>query len=75
MKIYKHIVLFIMVLSMLVAPLSAYAETYVANSRSGIFHYQGCQWEQKMREENRVYYEDRNDCIADGYRPCKVCRP
>lgn len=53
----------------------ALASVYVANSNSGIFHYQGCQWEQKMSEYNRVYYNNRAACINDGYRPCKVCRP
>jgi hypothetical protein len=75
MKICKRVILFIVLLSMLVVPLYAFASTYVANKRTGVFHYQGCKWEQKMWEENRAYYDNREDCINDGYRPCKVCRP
>lgn len=75
MKIYKRVVLMLMVLLMLVAPLSAFASTYVANRRSGVFHYQGCRYEQQMSESNKAYYNDRDECVSDGYRPCRVCRP
>lgn len=53
----------------------AYAGSYVANRRSGIFHYSGCRYVYRMSERNKEYYSDREDCIDDGYRPCKVCRP
>ena len=56
-------------------PIAAFASAYVGNSNSGKFHYQGCKWEQKMLESNRVYYNSREEAIADGYVPCKVCRP
>jgi hypothetical protein len=75
MNSFKKVLLITLILSMTIAPLCVLASTYVANSRTGIFHYQGCEWEQKMWEQNRVYYNDRQECIADGYRPCKVCRP
>lgn len=56
-------------------PIVAFASTYVGNSNSGKFHYQGCKWEQKMYESHRVYYNSREEAISDGYVPCKVCRP
>lgn len=28
-----------------------------------------------MKKENRVFFLTWDDAIANGYRPCKVCRP
>lgn len=56
-------------------PVAAFAAEYVANKRSGKFHYVDCRWGQKIASYNRVYYDDRDDAIEDGYVPCKVCRP
>jgi methylphosphotriester-DNA--protein-cysteine methyltransferase len=75
MKRYKQIILAIIVSLICIVPLSSYAATYVANTYSGIFHYQGCTWERRMSERNRAYYNNREECISAGYRPCKVCRP
>jgi endonuclease YncB( thermonuclease family) len=49
--------------------------SYIGNSNSGKFHESTCQWGQKTAEHNRVYFNDRNDAISQGYQPCKVCNP
>ena len=48
---------------------------YIGNSNSMKFHYASCQWGQKTKENNRVYFNDRNDAINQGFEPCKVCSP
>lgn len=51
------------------------ANVYVGNLKSYKFHYQGCQWEHKMWESNRIYFDSRDEAINYGMVPCKVCRP
>ncbi len=51
------------------------ANVYIGNLKSYKFHYQGCQWERKMWESNRVYFGSRDEAINYGMVPCKVCRP
>ena len=54
MKKFINITLvFIIALSI---SLAVYAATYVGNRNSWKFHYQGCQWERKMNESNRIYF-------------------
>ena len=59
----------------LAIPLAAYATTYIVNRNSWKFHYQGCRWERKMNESNRIYFSSRQEAIDMGMVPCKVCRP
>lgn len=54
---------------------AVYAATYVGNRNSWKFHYQGCQWERKMNESNRIYFSSRQEAIDRGMAPCKVCHP
>lgn len=49
--------------------------SYIGNSNSGKFHKSTCKWGQKTAEHNRVYFNNRNDAISQGYVPCKVCNP
>lgn len=59
----------------LAIPASASA-AYIGNINSAIFHYEDCRLGgSRIKEENRVYFDTREEAIADGYRPCKVCKP
>lgn len=49
--------------------------SYIGNSNSGKFHESSCKWGQKTAEHNRVYFDNRNQAISQGYVPCKVCNP
>ena len=51
------------------------AFAYIGNARSGIFHYDGCQYVYRMKNSNKVYFDSREDAVDAGYRPCRVCRP
>ena len=64
------------------APTAAPTETptvgpcnYVGNANSLIFHHAGCSSVAKMAESNKVCFSTRDEAIAKGYRPCKVCKP
>lgn len=51
-------------------------ETYVLNTNTKKFHRPGCQSVGEMAEKNkRVVESSREDVIASGYEPCKICKP
>lgn len=39
------------------------------------FHKASCKWAESVHTHNLVGYDSRENAIADGHRPCKVCRP
>ena len=58
-----------------VLSLTALTFAYIGNARSGIFHYDDCRYVYRMNENNKVYFDTREEAIDYGYRPCKVCNP
>lgn len=46
---------------------------YCANVGTGKFHKSNCShlpgW------KNQLWFEDRQDCIDEGFVPCKICNP
>ncbi|GAB7078717.1 hypothetical protein JCM14635_12610 [Megalodesulfovibrio paquesii] len=55
------------------AMLHAAGATYHGNTESGIFHIQGCKHFNCKR--CTAVFESRDAAIAEGYRPCKTCKP
>lgn len=51
------------------------AQTFVGSSNSDKYHYPSCQWAQKIKPENEVYFSTSEEATAAGYAPCKVCSP
>lgn len=51
------------------------ASTYLANTKSGIFHYSNCRTIKHPNAAHFVPYESRQACIDAGYRPCQKCYP
>ena len=50
--------------------------SYVLNTSSMKFHYDGCDGATNMNPNNRKFYEGaRSILIAQGYEPCGSCRP
>jgi competence protein ComEC len=49
--------------------------TYVGSIKSDVFHYPSCSYVKKIKPENIIWFSSRDDAIAHGYRPCKVCNP
>jgi len=55
---------------------SAEAESkYVASRKSKIFHKAQCDWAKTIKPENLITYNDREDAIKAGKRPCTKCKP
>lgn len=51
-------------------------QTYILNTNSHKFHYPSCSSVDQMNEENKQRYTgSRDDIIAQGYVPCKRCKP
>ena len=46
---------------------------YIGNKNSKKFHKLKCS--SLPNEENRIYFNDRNDIITQGYEPCGKCKP
>jgi len=48
---------------------------YVASKNSEVFHLLTCHYVDSILEENKVYFDSREDAINSGRRPCKSCNP
>lgn len=51
------------------------AGAYYASSKSTLFHADGCRYVARISDDNLIVYEDREDAIEDGKRPCDICKP
>ena len=51
------------------------AQGYVASKNSTAFHTPDCKWEQRIKEENKIWFKTREEALKKGYTPCKVCKP
>jgi hypothetical protein len=48
---------------------------YVASKNGKVFHKPDCIWVQRIKPENLVGYNSRDEAINAGKRPCKQCKP
>jgi len=48
---------------------------YVASKNSKVFHKPDCRWAKRIKPENLVGYNSRDEAIEAGKRPCKFCKP
>ncbi|MBQ7476025.1 MAG: nuclease [Selenomonadaceae bacterium] len=51
------------------------AANYVGNANTKKFHYPNCSSVREMNPNNRVEINSREEAIAQGYVPCKRCKP
>jgi hypothetical protein len=52
------------------------AMTYVLNKNTKKFHRPDCRSAAQIKEKNRAEFTgDREELIAQGYSPCKICNP
>ena len=49
--------------------------TYCVNKNSKVFHKSDCKSVSIMKEENRLYFDDRQQAVENGYTPCQNCNP
>jgi competence protein ComEC len=50
-------------------------EAFVGSAKSNKYHYPSCQWAQKIKSSNEVWFTGSADAQARGYVPCGVCHP
>jgi hypothetical protein len=48
---------------------------YTASTESDKFHVSTCRWAQRIQDENRVTFPDREEAIEEGYIACGSCQP
>lgn len=56
-------------------PVEAGSTTYVLNKNTKKIHYAYCSSVGKMKESNKIFTNDYDQAIANGYTPCKICKP
>ena len=53
----------------------AQSARYYASKQSDKFHRPTCEWARKISSWNLTIYTTREEAIAAGLKPCRVCRP
>jgi len=48
---------------------------YYGSDKAKKYHYPSCKWAQKINPSNLVTFKSASEAKAQGYAPCKVCRP
>jgi hypothetical protein len=48
---------------------------YIASKNSKVFHRPDCIWVKRIKPENLVGYNSRDEAINAGKKPCKQCNP
>ena len=56
-------------------PEYVFAQTFVASKNSTKYHYQSCEWAQKISPANKIEFRSVDEAYAAGYIPCSVCKP
>lgn len=57
-------------------PKTRAASNYIANTGTKKFHRPSCKSVKQMKESNKWYFTGtRDELIAKGYSPCKICNP
>lgn len=49
-------------------------ENRVASKKSDKYHLPSCPYIRHIKEENIVIFEDPEDAVSNGYKPCKRCK-
>ncbi len=48
---------------------------FVGSKNSDKYHYCDCRYVKKIKSENLLCFDDKEDAQAEGYVPCGVCKP
>ena len=51
------------------------SKEYCGNKNSKKFHEVSCSAVVRTKDENKVYYNTREEFIEKGFTPCKICNP
>jgi hypothetical protein len=50
-------------------------KVFVGSIKSNKYHYPSCEWAQKIKPENEIWFSSSADARSHGYVPCKVGNP
>jgi len=56
-------------------PVKTIEASYTGNKNSRVFHFPNCSSVDHMSHKNKILFDSRQQVIAEGYRPCKICNP
>ena len=56
-------------------PGQRFSKYYVANKTSDVFHYPDCKWGKKIKKDNIIEFENIEDAMNKGFKPCGLCNP
>jgi hypothetical protein len=48
---------------------------FIGSKQSDVYHYPSCFYVSNIKEENKVFFEDAQDAVDQGYHPCSICDP
>jgi len=48
---------------------------YVGSVNSDKYHLPDCRWAGKIKPENEVWFDTKEEAEEQGYIPCKTCKP
>ena len=71
----KFVSVFAITILIMLSAAHVLASTYLANTKSGIFHYSSCPTIKHPDAPHFVPYESAQECIDAGYRACQRCHP
>ncbi|MBO5452806.1 MAG: hypothetical protein J6A69_02445 [Clostridia bacterium] len=50
-------------------------ENYVGSVNSDIYHDPECQWANRIKEDNEIWFASAEEAEDEGYRACHICNP
>ena len=59
----------------LVSVLEEQKEIYFGSKRTPTLHLPECRWVKTISSENIVLFNSRQEAVAQGFTPCRVCKP
>lgn len=62
-------------LAVILLPCTTALAEYWGSKKSDKFHYPSCTRAQKIKPENLVVFQSKEEAAKAGYIPCKVCKP
>jgi hypothetical protein len=54
---------------------TATQDAFVGSVKSNKYHYPSCQWAEKIKPSNEIWFTGSEDARTHGYVSCGVCHP
>ena len=56
-------------------PINTIEAAYIGNKNTKVFHYPNCSSVDRMNSANKILLQSREEAIAEGFKPCQICKP